>query len=58
MSDKTDDGRFGMVGTFRVYFPAFGGGMTTKKGGIKNFLGLKFGGLRNLRYLCGGKFDR
>ena len=31
MSDKTDNGRFGLVDTFRVYYPAYGGGMTTKK---------------------------
>ena len=40
MSDKTDDGRFGLVDTFRVYFPACGGGMTTKKGGLSIFWSL------------------
>lgn len=39
MSDKTDNGRFGTVDTFRVYFPAYGGWMTTKKGGLRIFWG-------------------
>ena len=44
MSDKTDDGRFGLVDTFRVYYPACGGGMTTKKGGLSIFWSLNLVG--------------
>ena len=39
MSDKTDNGRFGLVDTFRVYFPAYRGEMTTRHGGLRIFWG-------------------